>query len=108
MSVYVIGTALAVLFAQLATCHVLPNGKKLSDGFLKLFEFLAILPLVLIAGLRVDVGTDYSTYAMAYENPEVFASHFGSGFMWLIYSLRWFSLNPRLFFIATSVIIYAT
>ena len=103
-----IGTALSVLFAQLATCRVLPNGKRLSDGFLKLFELLAILPLVLIAGLRVNVGTDYATYEMAYEDPDLLASHFGTGFMWLIYGLRWFSTNPRIFFVATSIIIYAT
>ena len=107
MIVYVVGTALSVLFTKLASSPYITNGKKLSDGFLKLFEVLAVLPLVLIAGFRVNVGTDYPTYVMAYEQPEIFSEHFGQGFMLFLYALRYISVNPRIFFIASSIFIYA-
>lgn len=106
MIVYVISTAMGVLFAQLASSHCFFNGKKLSKGFLRLFEMLSILPFVLVAGLRVNVGTDYVSYETAYMEPELWASHFNEGFMTLIYALRNISVNPRFFFLATSAIIY--
>ena len=106
MMVYIIGTAVGVLFTQLASSRYFFNGKPLSDGFLRIFEILAILPLVLIAGLRVNVGTDYISYETAYRQPDLWSSHFNEGFMALIYALRVISANPRLFFLATSAVVY--
>ncbi len=106
MMVYVVGTAIGVLFTQLATSQRFFNGKRLSKGFLRVFEILAILPFVLIAGLRVNVGTDYVSYETAYIEPELWSSHFNEGFMTLIYALRNISTDSRFFFLATSAIIY--
>jgi hypothetical protein len=106
MTVYVAGTLLGVAFAKLASSDSI-NGKKLSKGFKKLFELLAILPFVVIAGCRVDVGTDYGSYAKLYENPEFLTSHFAEGFSLMVNILRKFSQNSRFFFIATSFFIYA-
>lgn len=108
MTVYVVGTTLSVLFTKLASERQLFNGKRLSNGFLMFFEVLAILPFILIGGLRVGVGTDYFTYEMFYEDPDFLSLHFGQGFMWLVHGLRWLSMNPRVFFVATSAIIYAS
>lgn len=106
MVVYVVGTVIGVLFTQLASNQRFFNGKRLSKGFLRIFEILAILPFVLIAGLRVNVGTDYVSYETAYMEPELWSSHFNEGFMTFIYALRNISVNPRFFFFATSATIY--
>lgn len=106
MVVYILGTTVGVLFAKLISTKDI-NGKKLSKGILRILEVLAMLPFILIAGSRIDVGTDYAAYEQLYLYPEWF-THFSGGFMLFIRILRSISLNPRLFFIVTSVIIYAT
>ena len=105
MVVYILGTAVGVLFAKLASVKEI-NGRKLSKGILRTLEVLAMLPFILIAGSRIDVGTDYAAYEQAYLHPEWF-THFSGGFILFIRLLRHFSMNPRLFFIVTSVVIYA-
>ena len=106
MVVYILGTAVGVIFAKLASVKEV-NGRELNKGILRILEVLAMLPFILIAGSRIDVGTDYASYEQVYLHPEWF-SHFSGGFMLFIRLLRHFSLNPRLFFIASSVVIYAT
>ena len=104
MIVYILGTIAGTLFAKLA-CGGEIGGRKLSKGILRIFEILAMLPFVLIAALRVDVGTDYMAYEQLYMHPEWF-THFSKTFMLFIYFLRGISSNPRLFFIITSIVIY--
>lgn len=106
MIIYILGTAVSVLFAKIASAKEI-NGKKLSKGLLRTFELLAMIPFILIAGTRIDVGTDYAAYEQLYLHPEWF-THFSEGFMIFVRILRSVSLNPRLFFAITSVIIYAT
>lgn len=106
MIVYIFGTTIGCLFAKLASVTEI-KGRKLSKGFLRMFEVFAMLPFILIAASRIDVGTDYATYEQLYLHPEWF-THFSNGFMLFIQILRSISLNPRFFFVVTSILIYAT
>ena len=105
MIVYILGTTACVLFAKLASVTNI-RGKKFSNGILKLLEIFAMLPFILISASRINVGTDYAAYEQLYLHPEWF-THFSKCFMLFIHFLRGFSLNPRLFFVVTSILIYA-
>ena len=106
MVVYIMGTAIGVLFARIISAKNI-NGKKISKGVMRMLEVFTMLPFILIAGFRINVGTDYAAYERLYLSPEWF-THFSDGFMLFIQILRSFSLNPRFFFIVTSILIYAT
>lgn len=100
-------TVLAVCFAGLTqyvqSRNIRPHTLKKPLLFFLVFTtfFIICFP----AAVRVDVGTDYWSYVLLYNNPEIFA-YAGPGFSAFIEILNNISSDPRLFFVISSIIIY--
>ena len=114
MIVYITGTALSIIFAYISThiskSHEVNNS---SAAVIKsLFAFLSFLPLAVISMIRFNVGIDFMEYRNIYitldKASQFYASKgfFGeNGFILLFRVLKYFSDNPQLFFIVTSIFI---
>lgn len=105
--IYIFMTVLAVCFAGLTqyvqSRNIRPHTLKKPLLFFLVFTtfFIICFP----AAVRVDVGTDYWSYVLLYNNPEIFA-YAGPGFSAFIEILNNISSDPRLFFVISSIIIY--
>ena len=72
----------------------------------KIMVALSFLPLFLVAALRFEVGTDYSTYLMDYNNIILYnESRYEIGFTLLCKLIGKLTSNPQWFFVFTSFII---
>ncbi|MCP3761404.1 EpsG family protein [Domibacillus sp. A3M-37] len=85
--------------------HTLESNQKYYNNF---FVFFALLSLILVSGLRFDVGTDYYTYMGLYENifPNITnpLSESEPGFVILCKILYKISTNSQMMFFVTAVI----
>jgi hypothetical protein len=70
-----------------------------------IFIILAFIPIFLLSGLRVNVGVDYSSYALWFD--DIFThgtSYFEPGFMAMIEFIQLFTRDPQWLFIASSLL----
>ncbi len=109
MIVYVLSTFLSMFFAFLYQSNIIRfNNRKVSKNF---FAFLSSLPLLIVSGIRFNVGYDYVSYASFFKlllagKTNDFVEF---GFFYLTKFIQIFSDNYIVFFFVLSLIfIYFT
>lgn len=105
MSIYIIGTIISVFFAYLSFSKKEPFKKK--DKYQVTAIILSATPLILIAGLRYKVGTDYEwIYQKFFENLliGVVDVHFEIGFYYLNKVIQIFTDDYMWIFMVTSIL----
>lgn len=105
--IYVIATGMSMLLAYIST-HIVYSRQLKSQHkqiISKVFAFLSFLPLTVISAVRYDVGTDFMNYWRWYQIQ--FSRTNEPGFKLFARLLHIISDNPQIFFIASSIFIYA-
>lgn len=106
MAVYIIGTALSVLFSYISTnIHKSKQLKYQSKNFIsKFFAFMSFIPLTAIMAIRYNVGTDYRSYELIFIRGEYGKEQ---GYALINSLLRKVTSNPQIIFAVSSAIICA-
>lgn len=110
MYVYIINLTIVYLSSLFARVNI--KTKQFEEDpktYNNIFIFIALSSLILVAGLRYYVGTDYGTYRGIYSNaPNVILNKETSeiGFIILCKFLHYITSDPQIMFLVTSIITY--
>ncbi|WP_430074640.1 EpsG family protein [Priestia aryabhattai] len=75
----------------------------INSKFNRVFYFLLWFILLLVAGLRYNVGTDYLNYERAYNNSDFWFSEIG--FIWISKVMKYLGFSSQLYFFAIALLI---
>ena len=92
----------AVIFAIAAACTV---AVEFRPDRIKLLAPLALIPAVLLAGFRLDIGTDFANYARIFQGQIIFSKVAELGFVLFTWATNQFDSSGRLAFVLSSLLI---